>query len=365
MDRAWVDGKAVTLKAAIAEAAKLLGASRSPLITGLGTDVAGARAAIALAQQIGAAIDHMHSDVLLRGLDVMRGGGLMLTTPSEARVRADYLLLVGPEVADAFAALPQLFFGPAAPEAGAAPRRIGWICPDRSAMSAFREGAEPRTIGRNARELPALLAGLRARIAGRPVAKTQVSGKALDGLAGDLAQARFGVAIWSAAALGALETEMLHGIVADLNARTRFSSLPLGPGDNAFGVMEVCGWVTGFPMRTGFGLSYAQHDPWRFDTARLVNAGEVDCAVWISAYGAGPPQWTETLPVIALTAPDTPMRRPARVAIEVGQPGIDHDALEYVPSVGALASIPATKPSHAVSVAQVVSDIAATLPVGA
>ena len=47
MDRAWIDGKAVALKAAIAEAAKLLGASRFPLIAGLGADVAGTRAAIA------------------------------------------------------------------------------------------------------------------------------------------------------------------------------------------------------------------------------------------------------------------------------------------------------------------------------
>jgi len=365
MDRAWIDGKAVTLKTAIAEAAKLLGASRCPLITGLGTDIAGARAATALAQQVGGAIDHMHSDVLLRGLDVMLGGGVMLTTPSEACARADYLLLVGPDVAGAFASLPQLFFGPTAPEAGAAARRIGWICPDRSAMSAISQGSELRTIGRNPGELPALLAALRARIAGRPVAKTQTSGKTLDGLAGDLARARFGVAIWSAAELVALETEMLQGIVADLNAKTRFSSLPLGPGDNALGVMQVCAWMTGFPMRTGFGLSYPEHDPWRFDTARLVKDGEVDCALWISAYGAAAPQWTEAVPMIALTAPETPMRVPARITIEVGRPGVDHDALDYVASVGALGSITATKPSHAVSVAQVISEIAATLPAGA
>src|SRR5262249_5698792 len=156
----------------------------------------------------------------------------------------------------AFASLPQLFFGLAAPEAGVAPRRVGWICADRNAVSAFSERKELRTVGRNPGELPALLAALRARIARRPVGSMQSSSKALDGLAGDLAGARFGVAIWSAAALGALETEMLQGIVADLNAKTRFSSLPLGPGDNALGVMEVCGWMTGFPMRTGFCGQY-------------------------------------------------------------------------------------------------------------
>ena len=89
MDRAWIDGKAVTLKAAIAEAAKLLGASRFPLIAGLGADVAGTRAAIALAERLGAAIDHMHSDVLLRRLDSMREAEVMITTAADARARAD------------------------------------------------------------------------------------------------------------------------------------------------------------------------------------------------------------------------------------------------------------------------------------
>jgi formylmethanofuran dehydrogenase subunit B len=189
--------------------------------------------------------------------------------------------------------------------------------------------------------------------------------KAIDGFVADLAAARFGVAIWSTPALGPLETEMLQGIVADLNTRTRFSSLPIGPADNALGVLQVCGWMTGLPMRTGFGRSSPEHDPWRFDTARMVEAGEVDCAVWISAYGTAAPKWTEAVPVIALTAPDAPMRRTARVMIEVGRPGIDHDAFDYTLAIAALASTAAAKPSDVVSVARVLSEIATTLPTGA
>ncbi len=43
---AYVDGAAVPLETAIAEAARLLDAARLPLVAGLQTDVAGARAAI-------------------------------------------------------------------------------------------------------------------------------------------------------------------------------------------------------------------------------------------------------------------------------------------------------------------------------
>ena len=95
MARAWIGGKPAPLERALAEAARLLAASRCPLITGLGTDIAGARAAIGLAERIGAVVDHMRADVLLRDLAVLREAGLMLTTPNEARLRADTLLLVG------------------------------------------------------------------------------------------------------------------------------------------------------------------------------------------------------------------------------------------------------------------------------
>jgi formylmethanofuran dehydrogenase subunit B len=355
MDRAWIDGKAVNLKAAIAEAARLLAASRFPLIAGLGTDIAGARAAIALAGRIGAVIDHMHADAVLRSLDVMRSAYLMTTTAAEARLRADYLLLVGSGIGGQFDGLRALV------GADAGTRTITWLCPDRDARE-IGKGMPINIVGRNPADLPIALATLRARIAGRPIGKGPVALKAIDGIVTQLKAARFGVAIWSVEHLDALATEMLQGIVVDLNATTRFTSLPIEPPDNAAGVLQACGWMIGYPMRTRFARHTPQHDPWMFDTARLVRSGEVDCALWISSYGSAEPEWTNAVPTIALVNAETPPRSPARVAIQVGRPGGDHDAVEFVASVGALASLPASKPSDMPSVARVVTDIATLLP---
>jgi len=52
-----------------------------PVVAGLGTDVAGARAAILLAEKLRGAYDHMHSARIFADLDVMRQAGLMFTTP--------------------------------------------------------------------------------------------------------------------------------------------------------------------------------------------------------------------------------------------------------------------------------------------
>jgi formylmethanofuran dehydrogenase subunit B len=358
MSDAWIDGNAVTLSAAAIEAAQLLQASRFPVIAGLGTDVEGARAAIRLAEQLGGAVDHMHSRALLRDLDVAREAGMMVTTPSEAGLRADTLLLVGPGLETAWPDMrAALIEHRPAPEAvDGFRRRIFRLCPGNRIS---RNGAD-RVLGRKPEELPGLLAALRATIAGRPCDARDA--KAIHRFAAELRAARFGVAMWSAAELDALTIEMLCGLVDDLNRTTRFSGLPLSQQDHASGVLEVCGWMAGLPMRTGFGRGFPEHDPWRFDAKRLVESGEADCALWISAYRAALPDWQADLPTIGLAAADTKFLRQPRVHIAVGRPGFDHDATEHFAATGTLVRTHARRNNGSVSVARALEMIAAALP---
>lgn len=352
MAEAWIRGNAAALEAAVAEAAKLLGASRLPVIAGLGTDVAGTRAAIKLAQRLGGAIDHMHSQALLRDLGVMREAGMMVTTPNEARLRGDLLLLVGPALIEAWPDLPARLLGDGK-------RRIIWLCPG-SAAKDMRAHRNILIVGDDPADLPVVLAALRARCAGRPVGDAPLQAQTLDGLAADLAKARFGVAVWSAAEHDVLTIEMLCGLVKNLNEKSRFSGLPLAPADNAAAAQQVSGWMTGFPLPTCFARGYPEHDPWRFDASRLIDGGEADCALWISAARPAPPSWKRDVPLIALAAAPDGLR--TEVAIVVGRPGIDHDAVVHLAATGTLAAVGARNPSRAISVADAVSRIAAALP---
>jgi formylmethanofuran dehydrogenase subunit B len=360
MHHAWIDGTPAELDVAAATAARLLDASRQPLIAGLGADVAGARAAIVLAQRIGAVIDHMNADALLRDLDVLREAGLMLTTPGETSLRADTLLLVGPGTAEASSALSLHGAAGEGGDSGRMDRRTFWLCPGRHGGAA----GGTTIVGLEARDLPVLLATLRARVNRRPVGPSTVPMQILDGVADGLKAARFGVAVWSAAELDALTIEMLCGLVADLNATTRFSGLPLAPADNAIGVLQVCGWITGFPPRTGLGRSYPDHDPWQYRAARLVDSGEADCVLWISAYRAAAPEWSGDLPTIALAPADARFQKRPRVHIAVGAPGRDHDSVEHHATIGTLAAVAATHRSKALSVADAIASVAAHLADG-
>jgi formylmethanofuran dehydrogenase subunit B len=359
---ASIDGAVASLDDAAAAAARLLARSRQPLIAGLGADIDGARAAIALAQRVGGVIEHMHSAALLRDLDCLRETGIMLTTPGEARVRADVILLVGDDLTAAWPHLNErLLAPPAKPEGADVKRRIVWLAPQSNAtIPGFDGDIEVFAAGVDA-TLAANLAALRARVKRRPVAQTQLPLAALDAIAAIFKGARFGVAVWTAGRLGALEIEMLHGLVRDLNETTRFSTLPLPAPDNCAGVLAACGWTTGFPMRTGFSAGFPIHDPWRFDAERLIASGETDCVLWISAFGAAPPAWRSALNLIALCEPTAQFAKAPNVHIAVGRPGVDHDAVMHSSDTGTLVAATATARSSAPSVAEALERIGARL----
>jgi formylmethanofuran dehydrogenase subunit B len=359
---ASIDGAPASLNDAAAAAARLLARSRQPLIAGLGADIDGARAAIALATRVGGVVEHIHSAALLRDLDCLRETGIMLTTPGEARVRADVVLLVGDGLTEAWPALNERLLRPLArPDGVDVARRIVWLAPHADATIPGLDGdIEVVAVGLGA-ALAANLAALRTRVKGRPVARAQLPLSVPDALSGVVKGARFGVAVWTATSLGALEIEMLHGLVRDLNETTRFSTLPLPALDNGAGVLAACGWTTGFPMRTGFGADVPIHDPWRFDAERLVASGETDCVLWISAFGAAPPAWRSAVNFIALCERTAQFAEEPNVRIAVGHPGVDHDAVTHSSDTGTLVATTASARSSAPSVAEALERIGARL----
>ena len=126
------------------------------------------------------------------------------------------------------------------------------------------------------------------------------------------------------------------GLVVDLNKTTRFSTLSVGASGNAETLMQTTGWMTGFPVRTGFGRGFPEHDPWRFDTARLIESGEADVVIWIASAAAEPPVLGLTLSACRVD-PTGFGSRASEGTVAVGRHGHDHDTIEFVRDVQALA----------------------------
>ncbi len=359
---AFVDGEACTLDEAIAAAASRLRRSRRTVFAGLGCDIEGVRSVVRLARRAGGAIDHVAGTAYAHEIQVLRDAGLFLTTVSETKARADSVFILGP---GAFRNEPELMQRIcdrppklASPEAS---RRVIWLgSHNLGARHSLPEGA--LAIAMPSARMGSTLAALRARLAGRPVSSTSHAIRHLDTVAAWLRQAKFGVALWACGDLDALAIETLTGLVRDLNRSTRFACLPLSPDDNTAGVAMALTWLTGFPSHICFGRGGVEFDPWRFDAKRLAMSGEVDLALWISAFRDSWPGWASQVEVIALTCEGGGRaKRRAAIEIEVGRPGIDHDGIHVSAATGGLALHRAGARGSAPSVGEVLGKVEALL----
>lgn len=344
-DRSSPGAPSPALDTALDRAAAILRKARLPVVAGLGTDADGIRAALALAERLGGAIDHAGGDVAAGEMRVLADAGLMATTPAEARHRADLVVLVG--AAAAAWAVEIGLFDDARP-----------LYPWRRERSVLFVGlgadrppelgrltTSVTTLGDDAADPRRLLAGLRAAVGARAVAAAPGTPSPADfaAAAATLKSAAFGVVVYDPATLGALGIETAQGLVKDLNAATRFSSLAIPSRIGGRVAQVVSAWTTGFPLRTGFGRGYPDYDPWRFSAERLLAAGEADALLWVAPLGPDLPAWAPRDRTVALVAPGA--SADAAVTIEVGVPGVDHGATLYEARRDGFAWRPASMPS--------------------
>ena len=322
-----VAGTPASLDAATARAAELLGQSALPLFSGLGTDVAGMRAALALAERTGGILDHAGTGGLLANVRAWQDGGTVTTTLAEVRNRADLVLVVATDVAAVASRFPERCLAPTTGLFGPLSRRIVHLGPGRPLP-----GAE--TLPCAADRVAEVLAALRALAAGHRLAAVTAGGIAtsdLAALAQRLQAASYPVILWAARDLPGRHLELtvgaLAGLLRDLNAKTRCCGLPLTGPDNIVGVNQVCAWQTGVPLRTSLASGAPDHDPARWATGALLDAP--DCLVWVSAIGTQPVPAGWHGPCIALVRPGHPLPEGAEVVIPVGTPGLDHAGSVY------------------------------------
>lgn len=331
-----IGGHNVTLEAAIAEAAKRLKASRLPLFGGLGTDVEGMRALLSLADKAGGVVDHVLSTAAYRNIGVLQTKGWFMSTLTETRNRADLVIVVGADLAREH---PRFFERVVSPDAVMFDELVGkrtLVLIGCGAQAGV--GAKGSRVGElieidcAAETIPMVLGSLRAVIKGAPHTSPPSQGVSTEQLA-DLAQrckdASYGVVVWAPQALtfdGAdLAVQIISDIVRDMNKTTRFAGLTLGGNDGSASASSVCSWQSGYPLRVSFASGAPQYDPYRFDIARMLAAGEGDLLVWISSFASGssgPP--ATDLPTVLIGTPGLPLRKVPDVFIPVGTPGIDH-----------------------------------------
>jgi formylmethanofuran dehydrogenase subunit B len=388
---AWIGNREASLAHAVEKTAMLLEASKCPVIL-LDTDIHGTRAAIALAERVGATYDLADGDASAVEAALIMDRGAMTIAPSEVWRRADMLVFIGPVpqehaafIGDLAASVPDLSGGEA--------RRLFAI------GAPLRRGLPKSTVpaGDGRASLAETVAAIRASLAGKSSLGTFAT---LEMFVAALAAAIFPVFIYSGEA-GLPALEMLQGLVADLNKTKRASTLHLPASENGWGAVLASAWMTGFAPRTSFARGFPEFDPWRFDVGRMVAAGEADLVLSVgnaarrtstpnpspqggggragrdaaankegfaqTAMQARPPSPLRggvrgggIVTSVALAQTSKPIPN-AAISIAIGSPGIDHDAVRYSARLGTIAAAPASAPSDLPSAATVLRMLYASL----
>lgn len=324
-----IDGKRSDLDQAVQHAAALLSKARQPLYSGLATDVAGMRAVIALAERTGGVLDHMHGSALRRNIQTVQELGLISTTLSEIRNRADLLVLLGTDAAD-YARFFERTFG-AEGLNGAKPRELVFIGGKTPAKpAALPATVTTQTIACDVQALGEVVLALRSLLRGQRLSAKEIAGikKApLEKLCERMRLARYGVLVWDAGRLDFPHSElivhMLAELLRELNQSTRFAGFPLGGNEGATGATNVCAWLTGYPLRVGFSQGYPVYEPERFSTRQMLASGDTEALVWIAAITPIPPP-KSTVPTIVLGQPNIDLNPQPAVFFPIATPGLDH-----------------------------------------
>ncbi len=330
-----VKGKEVSLQEAITHIADLLRDSKQPVIGGMATDLNGARSAMALADKSRATIDNMDSAAHFRNVLVLQDTGWMITTLTEVKNRVDLLLVVGSDIEAGF---PRFFERmvwnkESMFKQDIESRQVVYLGKRPSGQaSTSPKGKQAQILACNDADLPEVLSVLRALVNGKMVQAKQVGGIAINDLtmlAEQLKQAKYSVVTWAAGELAFDHAEAtvqtLCEMIKDLNETTRSSGLPLGGKDGGMTANQVCGWQSGYPVRTSFNQGYPDYDPYLFDTNRMLQDNEVDVLLWISSFNIDrTPPSSNTAATIVLGRSGMTFEQEPEVFIPVGTPGIDH-----------------------------------------
>jgi formylmethanofuran dehydrogenase subunit B len=329
-----VKGKDVDLTKAIQEAAKLIGKAALPLYGGLATDVGGMRAVLALAERSGGIVDHALSEAQYRNFKILQTTGWIMSTLTEARNRADLLIIAGsdihklhPRFFETIVSPPDSMFDVTAPK-----RTVVFIGKglDRSGAKGPRIG-EVVTIACKDEQAGEVVALVRARLRGFRIKQAKLEGVSLaeiDALAERCRNAKYGVVVWAPPSLNfpcaELAVEQFTGLVKDLNQTIRFAGLALGGAEGAITAAAVCTWISGYPLRVSYATGAPDYDPYRWAIGRMLKEGEGDLLLWIASISPELSPPATDLPTIVLGTPGLKLASEPAVFIPVGTPGVDH-----------------------------------------
>ena len=265
------DGQPLALDLTIERLDKALVEARGRCLVYLGPDLTSQaqRAALSVADLLGATVDSDTSDTAANGLITAQRRGRASATLGEVRNRGDVFLFWGVDPRERYPRFLSRY----------SVEPVGTQVPDGRRgrhVIAVSIGADKALEAADARiELPAdqeiaALSLIRAAVLGNSIRTTTKTAQAAVLIAEKLKSARYAILVHdaepTAEARNPLRAEALIALAQALNGPTRAALVSLRAGGNRVGAEAVLTWQTGYPLAVDFTLGYPRYRPERRGT---------------------------------------------------------------------------------------------------
>ena len=289
---AQIHGKDVGYREAIDHAAGLLESADAPLVYGLSrSSTDGQRAAIALAEKLGATIDTTASLCHASSISALQEFGEVTCTLGEVKNRSDLVIYWGinparthPRHMERYAVFPS---GRLVPR-GRADRTVVVVDVKSTASSEMADMLIPVKPGRDFE----VLMILHSIVCGIPVSDEHLQEMPmaqLFQLARIMKSCRYGVVFFglglSMTDGGQHNVEALLRLVREMNRFTRFCARPMRILGDVTGADKVLAWQTGYPFSVNFSRGYPRYNPGEFSAQQLLERGDVDACLFVGSEG--------------------------------------------------------------------------------
>ncbi|HLJ11610.1 MAG TPA: formylmethanofuran dehydrogenase subunit B [Planctomycetaceae bacterium] len=291
---AAIQGRSAPLEAALVRAAEILAASRAPLIYGLSrSSTEGQRAAVALADRLGATIDTTASLCHAPSIMAFQQAGESTSSLGEIRNRSDLVLFWGcdplvshPRHLERYSADPVGEFLPG----GRRDRTLVVIDDHPTASSDIADVFIRLEPDRDFEAIWKLRLLIRDEY---PVggANTGDDDEMLVDLARRMKACLSGVAFFglglSQRGLGHRNVEALLLLVRDLNRYTRFYARRMRIYGDVTGADSVLCWQTGYPFSVNLGRGFPRFNPEEYSAQGVLEREEADACVIVGSETLG------------------------------------------------------------------------------
>jgi len=324
---ATIQGQPIDLEPAIVRASAILRAAKAPVFWGLSNlTIQATQAVLAIADRIGAVVDHSGSVDRQDHLAAFQRVGLISGSLGEVKDRADVVVFWG---VDPVVTHPRHWERYSVEPVGR------FIPGGRSDRFVIVVGAKPCESSRRADlfvpidpdRQPEALEVLRSLVRGvaidpeRASILARVPFSTLEDLAQRLKLARYGALFFEDG------SEPLFRLIQDLNDGRRFIGIEMGESGNASGASAAMAWQAGAPSSVDFGQGYPRHLPVEATLTERLARREVDTLVLLDhpevfrmVY---PREVVAGMPTIVIAPGATAVKDWPDIAFDAARPGLE------------------------------------------